>query len=330
MATEQDQPAETLSTTEQLPDPADISIAVLYPGNRADKLTWPLEHSAMDISVEPNYPYNRDIVICDNADRKLGLEVLKNRLADSQLVYRLRGDVFHELDLWGMNPIKHKIATKGVLPNVDGVIAVSDRLADKYNRETGVPSYGAGLAKDPGNWPDVAHTDNIVNGVTLTNMNYWKKVSPIVEWAPVVERVLEDIGGRWRVCGDGDHADRIAEELDDYSHVHYGGYVDAKGELGKSNVMIHPSLLDGQPNSILEGMASNLPVVTNDFAAFTEFDGPINVVRTESELVDALHALANPSVRAVDGEANQDYITHHHSPEAIARQYERACQHLLA
>jgi len=330
MATDE-QTAETLSEpTVHGPDPQDISIGILYPGNRAEKMTWPLSQSEMEVDVEPDDAYERDIVICDNADRNLGREVLKNRFTDSELVYRLRGDVHHELDLWGMHPIKHKIATKGVLPNVDGVIAVSERLAQKFTRKTDVRSFAAGLAKDPDEWPNVSHESVGIQAITLTNMNYWRKVNPIVEWAELVETVLADIGGTWTVCGDGDHADRIQQALAGYSHVEYAGYVDAKDQLRESNVMLHPSLLDGQPNSVLEGMASNLPVVTNDFAAFTEFDGPINIVRTKTELVDELHALANPSVRAVDGELNQDYIAHAHSPEAIARQYERACQHLLA
>lgn len=332
MAIEQDRQAADTLGGERIrgPDPQDISIGILYPGNRVDKMTWPLDHSQMEVDIEPDDAYERDIVICDNADRNLGREVLKNRFTNAELVYRLRGDVFHELDLWGMHPVKHKLATKAVLPNIDGVIGVSERLATKFNRKTNVPSFAAGLAKDPENWPDVSHDSVGIQAVTLTNMNYWKKISPIVEWAGIVETVLQDIGGTWTVCGDGDHADRIQQALAGYSHVEYAGYVDAKDQLSESNLMLHPSLLDGQPNSVLEGMASNLPVVTNDFSAFTDFDGPINIVRTKTELVDELHALVNPSVRAVDGELNQDYIAHAHSPEAIARQYERACQHLLA
>jgi len=333
MATEQEtfEVADTLQPSAEIgPAPADISIGIRYPGNRADRLTVPLSESEMDVAVEPDDAYERDIVICDNADRSLGREVIRNRFTDSTLVYRLRGDVFHELDLWDMHPIKHKIATRGVLPNVDGVIAVSDRLAEKYNRKTGVPSFGAGLAKDPDNWPDVSHDDQEIRAVTLTNMNYWKKVSPLVEWAEIIETVLSDIGGIWRICGDGDHADRIAQAMSGYSHVEYAGLVDPHETLADSNVMLHPSLLDGQPNSVLEGMASGLPVATNDFAAFTEFGGPINVVHTKTELVNELHALANPSVRAVDGDLNERYIRHQHNKRAIARQYERACQHLLA
>lgn len=331
MATDQLPETGTLEATPAV-DPADISVAILYPGNRVRKMSVPLSASEMDVAVEPSDAYERDVVICDNADRDLGKEVLRNRFHDAKLVYRMRGDVFHELDLWGMHPIKHRIATQGVLPRVDGVVAVTDRLAEKYTRKTGVPSGSAGLSKDPDAWPDVTHTDRALRAVTLTNMDYWRKVSPIVEWAGVVDRLFSDndLSGRWRVCGDGRHAGRLREALAGFEHVEFAGFVDAADELADSNVMFHPSLLDGQPNSILEGMATGIPVVTNDFAAFTEYDGPISVVATERDLVDELHALADPSVRRVEGERNESYVREHHSKAAVARQYERFCQQVVS
>ncbi|WP_161607156.1 glycosyltransferase [Halovivax asiaticus] len=291
----------------------------------------PLQHTVMDVSVEPDDAYERDIVICDNADRDLAKEVLKKPFHNAALVYRMRGDVFHELDLWPIHWSKQWIAENIILPNVDGVVAVSDRLADKYRHETGLQAVGsAGLCKRVDEWPAVSHEGEELNIVTLTNMNYWEKIRPIVSWAEPVNAVLSEVGGHWRVCGEGNHDDRLADELASYSHVSYEGWVNADDVLQESNLMLHPSLLDGQPNSVLEGMASNLPVVTNDFEAFTEFPGPLCVASSAVELKDYLRTFTDPNERQNKGRDCREYIQTSHSPEAIAEQYELFCQNVLA
>jgi glycosyltransferase involved in cell wall biosynthesis len=308
---------------------ADISVAILYPGDRVGKMATPLEKSVMDVEIEPNDAYERDIVIADNADRDLGKEVLKKPFTDSQLVYRMRGDVFHELDLWDMHPAKDWIARNIVLQNVDATIAVTDRLAEKFIRHTGIQAGSAGLSKEVTDWPNVSHTESYLKALTLTNANYWQKVKPIVEYAPVVDRVLEEIEGFWHVCGDGDHTDRLASELEQYDNVHWMGYVGAQNYIKDCNLLIHVSNLDGQPNSVLEGMASNLPVITNDFVEFRRYDGPIDVFATEVELRKLLRSYTDPGKRQTAGRANREYIKANHSPEAIAHDYERLCAALL-
>lgn len=313
-----------------LPKLENLSVAILYPGDRVDKMNIPLQASRMEVDVEPDDAFDRDIVICDNADRDLGKEVLRNRLTKSQLVYRMRGDVFYELDLWDMHPVKHWAATRIVLPNVDGVIAVSDRLAEKYQAKTGLNQVdSAGMSKNVSAWPTVTHSDSELRIVTLTNANYWEKVKPIVEWAKPVNNVLDETGGTWRVCGRGKHTAQLKDALEGYDHVEWAGYVDAYEELRTANLMLHPSYLDGQPNSVLEGMASNLPVITNDFAAFVRYEGPLTVVHSQTALHAKLMAYTDPEYRTEDGEANMHYVQEHHSAQAIAQDYERFCFNLI-
>lgn len=315
---------------ERLPvNPHDISVAVLYPGNRIDKMNVPLQASRMDVEVEPTDPYSRDIVVADNADRDLGREVLRNPFHDAKLVYRMRGDVFHELTLWPMHPVKKWAATNIVLPNVDGVIAVTDRLADKFTSETGIDAGSAGLPKEPAEWPTVMHTDRELRIVTLTNTDYWQKIEALVEWAPIVNDVLESVGGRWHICGDGSNDDRLREALEPYAHVSFQGYVDASEELAASNLMIHASHLDGQPNAILEGLACGLPVVTNPFPEFLDFGWPLDVATSMRGLKHQLERYCDPSVRETRGREGTKYIEENHTPDAIARDYERYFARLL-
>lgn len=311
-------------------DVADISVAILYPGDRVDKMGVPLQRSRMDVAVEPDDAFDRDIVICDNADRDLGKEVFRNQITDAKLVYRMRGDVFHELTLWDMHPVKHWAATELVLPNVDGVVAVSERLAEKFRDQTGIDQVGsAGMAKNVSAWPTVSHRDEELRIVTLTNANYWQKVRAIVEWAKAVDQTLAEFGGRWHVCGAGDHADDVERALQHCDNVEWRGYVDAYEELRKSNLMLHPSYLDGQPNSVLEGMASQLPVITTDFAAFQRFDGPIRTVADRQSLRATLEEMVEPHRREALGKRAMTYVHDQHSPDAIAREYEAFCAELM-
>lgn len=313
-----------------VPKLENLSVAILYPGDRVDKMNIPLQASRMEVDVEPADAFSRDIVICDNADRDLGKEVFRNRLTDAKLVYRMRGDVFHELNLWDMHPVKHWAATSVVLPNVDGVVAVSDRLATKFKDKTGLKAVGsAGMAKNVSAWPTREHESHTLQISTLTNANYWEKVRAIVTWAPAVEAVLDETGGTWSVCGAGDHTDRLHDALQEYDHVEWCGYVDAYEQLRTSNLMLHPSYLDGQPNSVLEGMASNLPVITTDFAAFEEFAGPIQTVPDTDSLQTLLYRLTDPEERQSWGRRAMSYVHENHSAEAIARDYERFCYNLI-
>jgi len=309
---------------------SDVSVAILYPGNRVEKMSVPLAASDLDVAIEPPDAYSRDVVIADNADRDLAREVVKNRYTDAKLVYRMRGDIFHELKLWEMHPLKKRLATDYVLPSVDGVVAVTDRMAQKFNQETGVSPVGsASLWIRPDEWPTVTHTDNELRICTLTNPNYWQKVNPCVQWAETVERVLDDVGGYWHICGNGQYSDRLRDELDAYQHVSFVGYVDAKDKLRESNCMIHASALDGFPNAILEGMATNLPVVTNDYVAFQNHAGPVAVQESETELGATLYEYQNPKARQHRGADSLEYVKSNHKPRRVGEAYERYFTRLL-
>ena len=309
-----------------------LSVAVLYPGNRVEKMLRPLQTTDMDVAVEPEDAFERDVVIADNADRALGKEVIRNLWTDSQLVYRLRGDLWRELELWDMHPVK-KWAAEQVPKHVDGVISVTEFLAQKTRQKAGVPAGQAGMWIEPEEYPTAEHTDHELRAVTLTNAGYRRKIWPILEWAPVVESVLADVGGEWRVYGDGDQAMALREGLYAYDHVNYLGYTsDPKRELRWANLMLHPSDLDGQPNAVLEGLASGLPVVTTDFIAFEEWQrngAPILAVSNPDAVRDELKLLLDPPTRDVIGESGRQFASEHHTPERIGQQYQQFLERVV-
>jgi hypothetical protein len=308
----------------------DINVAIIHPGNRVEKMYYPLKESTASVTLDPEDRSGYDILLVDNADRDLGKEVLRRPFEDGKLVYRMRGDVFHELKLWDMPRYKKAIATRFVLPNVGGCIAVTDWMAEKFQQRTGVSPVGAaGLPKRVDDWPAVDHVWDDLRLVTLTNANYLQKIQAIMDWAPHVDPVLDETGGWWAVCGGGQYAGHLREALVEYDHIKMLGYVDAGTQLAKSNAMLHLSYLDGQPNSILEGMASGLPVLTNDFRAFRRFDGPVQVCTSAGELTDRLRDMTDPGERQRLGDGGRRYIGEHHTRAAIGAQYVEYFERLL-
>jgi hypothetical protein len=308
----------------------DLRVAIIHPGNRVEKMYYPLQAAGVDVALEPPDRAGFDILLVDNADRELGGEVLRRPFSDGRLVYRMRGDIFHELKLWEMPGYKKWTARNAVLPYVGGCIAVTDWMAEKFQRKTGVSPVGAaGLPKRVDDWPAVDHTWDELRLTTLTNANYLRKIQAIIDWAPSVERVLADTGGWWAVCGKGKYAGHLREALVEFDHVKMLGYVDAGQQLGKSNAMVHLSYLDGQPNSVLEGLASGLPVLTNEFKAFRHFDGPIQVCDGPDELGKQLRGLTDPDERERWGAKGREYVRANHNRAAIGEQYVEYFQELL-
>lgn len=314
------------------PAESDISVAVLYPGNRVDKMLEPLEATDMDVVIGPPDAYRRDIVILDNADRDMIKPVLRKTFANAKIVYRMRGDLYRELELWDMHPVKKWLAINGVVRGVDAVASVNQILADKAKRLSKVPVAGvAGLSKDPDDYPTADHRDSELRCITLTNANYRRKIRPIVEWAPVVDGVFRTYGGHWRVYGRGDHADLLEDALREYPTVSFEGYTERpKAALSAANCMLHPSNLDGLPNSILEGMASRLPVITNGFEAFTEYGDPLRVADSENALAAMLERATDPTWRDRYGRRGVTAVETRHSPESVGQQYVDLFQKVLA
>ena len=301
----------------------DISVAILYPGTRVDKMQVPLEATEMDVEVEPADAYDFDIVLLDNADRDMIWPVLRRPISHAKIIYRMRGDLYRELELWDMHPLKKWLATNVVVANVDGAICANEILAEKIRRVSGVRSAGvAGLAKRVDDYPRVQHRGTSLRIITLTNAEYLRKIRPLIEYAPVVEDYLSVIGGRWHIYGEGRHAGLLADGLREFDHVDFRGHTERpKAALADSNLMLHLSNLDALPNSMLEGMASNLPVITNDFEAFEVYNGPIHRIGNETQLLDALRKAQAPPWREDRGCRGREFVRQYHTPEAVGQQY---------
>jgi len=313
-----------------LPHAEDISVAVIEQSGRSENLINPLQATEMDVAVDPGDPHARDIVVLDTPDRRLAKEVIKKPLHDAVLVFRMRGDPFYGIDEWIDSPIKCWLARNVVIPGVDGCIAVSPAHARLFEKKTGIESAPSQIPAYPERWPTTTHSDEELRIVTLTNCVYREKVDPLVDAAPTVEQVLDEQGGHWRICGDGNYEKDLAAAVSDYDYISFLGYQDAHEQLRWGNLMVHLSHLDGTPNATLEAMSSQLPVITNDHHTFVDREWPNAVIKSKDELRAALYEYTNPEMRQSRGERGEQHVREKHNDATIGQDYVRYFRRLLS
>jgi len=300
--------------------PSEIDVAVKYLGGRADKLMRPLDASSLNVVVDPQRPQDFDVVMLDQPRYNLAKEVVLNN--NTPVVYRVRGNIWKEMDIWRFGRTKKFVAENFIYPQLDGAIAVTDRLATIFSTKTGVNPVGsAGLSKDLTEWADATHETEELELITLTNFNYKQKVDPMLEYFPVVDGWLDENGGTWHLCGEGIHADRFNKVAEKYDNIIFEGYIDPHEWLPQMDAVIHISNFDAYPNAILEGFASNLPVLTNSFVAFQREHAPNITHTTPHSLVNTLIKLTNSAYRSELGNQGKQYIREYHTASHIGKQY---------
>jgi len=299
------------------------TVAIKSQSERTDRMTKPLDTTAIEYRVDPSDPWAADIYIIETPDREMLKTVIQRPFRNTKVLFRMRGDPYWGIHHWIGNGIKRKIAL-WQLSQVDGCLAIARHQAEKYVEKARRPTHLVPLSIDTDDWPTVAHQDGDLRIVSLTNLMYPDKIDPIVDAAPAVDDVLAEVGGYWRVCGRGKYEDRLRNGLSGLDHVEYAGYVDATDELANANVMVHLSELDVFANAMLEGMASNLPVVTNPHPAFTPHRPALRTVDSTAELCDLLKSLRNSSTRQVLGERGREYVNTNFTHERVGEIFESA------
>lgn len=292
-------------------------LAIISPGDRTDRLTDPLAAVDGTWTVNPDDPTAHDVVICDTPDRDMLRAVARCRVDGTPVLFRQRGDPFWGIDEWLDSRLKKAVLSR-MLRSVDGCLAIAPHQASKFARKTGVPTDLVTLPKAADEWPDSVHTDTELRLLTLTNCVYPDKIEPLAEIAPVVNDVLADSGGTWRIGSWSEGYDGwLRQQLAPYEHIEFELRLDAHAELEWANAMVHHSRLDVLPNAILEGMASRLPVLTNDHVAFRQSAAPLTITRTDQGLRQTLTRFREPAHRRAAGQRGHEYVASEHAPADV-------------
>lgn len=302
-----------------------ISVAVTHPGGRIDKLLDPLETTGLNVVLGPSDPGSHDVILMDQPRSQMVRTMARYR--ETPIIYRVRGNLWKEMDIWRFGRAKRLLATNVVYPRLDGAIAVDARLGHIFKSKTGVGNVGvAGLAKDPSDWPDACHDSEALNLISITNFNYEQKAMPLFHELETINDWLADNGGHLSICGEGYNEHRFRDRCRKLAHVSFEGYIDPKTYLPEMDAMLHISEFDAYPNVILEAMASHLPVLTNNFAAFDRPQTPNLVYR--DDIRNQLDRLTDPEFRSLLADRGYSYVRENHSYETIGQQYQRFIEHI--
>jgi glycosyltransferase involved in cell wall biosynthesis len=298
----------------------------LFGSGRLDNLADPLEAAGVEIVTDPAGP---DAVITDVP----GTTLLKHGLDPTRsgsLVYRLRGNYWAEIGDEPLGDLRARVANRAIFSLADALIAPDDRLAKIMAAETGLGDriHTVPLPKRVDVWPEPNHEGEELTLLTLTNMDYRQKIKPLHAYMSGVNHWLDEHGGHWYICGDGSETASCQRWIDGCEHISYEGFVDAREFLDRADVLLHFSGMDIQaPNAILEGMASGLPVVTNDFGLFDDLP-PVTAVDGNWPLRRTLSRLQDPEVRDRKGHQGRDYVRLRHNPDRIGEQLREVIESL--
>jgi len=303
-------------------------VDIVSPGDRVDKLTAPLDTTPLSVHVNPDRLAG-DVVVCDTPDRQMLATVIKCRLRGTPVIFRMRGNPWWGIEHWFNSRLKARVMD-WMLHSVTGCIALAPHHAELFARRTGIKTEMVRLPKVASEWPTVTHRDSELRCVTLTNAVYPEKVDPLVARAPDIAAVLDETGGRWRIgsWSEGHHG-KLQALADEYRCIEFGLRLDAAEELADANCLLHFSHLDALSNAALEGLASGVPVVTNNHVAYRHSDAPLAVTHSAEELRQQLRAYTDPAARGRAGVRGREYVARHHSPEQIGRELHAALERLV-
>lgn len=302
------------------------TVAILSQSDRTKEITNPLDTTDITYAVDPPNPWEYDALTIETPDRQMTKYALRGKLADTTVIFRMRGDpywgIHHWYDhpLWPVRKAKQYVALKQ-LGWVDSCAALAPHQADTYREHTDVPTRLVPLSRDVSDWPTTTHTRETIEALTFTNCSYPTKMAPLYEYADTVNGVLADVGGHWHIGGKGRYSDELADAMADYQHITFHGYVDAREYLQRCNLMLHLSDFDAFAGAILEGFASHLPVVTTEHPAFENPETPNDAIDSATELRQTLQRYTDPRNRQSRGDAGAASVAAHYSHEQVGQEW---------
>jgi glycosyltransferase involved in cell wall biosynthesis len=235
-----------------------------------------------------------------------------------------------------------RLLNRWTIPLVTHVVAVSERVAAYAEREFWIP-------------PDRLST--IVNGVDLDHFRPVKRErepnAPTLGCTARLHRkndhatLIQAIAGlsaRWPearllLVGRGPEETRLRKLVDALgvsSRVHFlGEYPDVASSLAQMDVYVQSSVAEGMPNSVLEAMATGLPVVATAVGGTPEIvtDGETGLLVPPGDPVALAEAidklLADPRLAEAFGRAGRARVEAHFGEKLMLQQVEALLDRLV-
>ena len=307
----------------------------------------PVEHKLDLQGAAPLWPSVEGADVVHTHDRRAGLfGRLAGRLRGARVVHTLHGmpeEIAARIgredapDPPGVSRgriawlLQGYLRIESALTRLGHVVAPSQAMAD-FMVTNGFPSrlvhvipYGIEATGDVRR----PERDALVAGVAV-NLEYWKGIDVLLDAARLVEEPL-----RLEIYGVGSLREELERRAEGLEARFHGFVPDMCGPLAGLDVLVQPSRADNLPLSILEAMASGLPVIGTRVGGIPELvlDGETGLLvepENPRALAEALDSLAeNAERRAELGRRGRERVEEHFSAEAVARRtlalYEELC-----
>ncbi|MBL7206674.1 MAG: glycosyltransferase family 4 protein [Candidatus Aenigmarchaeota archaeon] len=142
-----------------------------------------------------------------------------------------------------------------------------------------------------------------------------KGIDYLIKSIPLLEKQLKDF--EIVIIGEGNQEielKRLSRNLGVEKFINFEGYVphDNLPEIySKSDVFVLPSLNEGMSNTVLEAMASGLPIITTDTGGTNELmkdNGVIVPPKNEQAISEAIVKISNESIRKDMGKKSREIV----------------------
>ncbi len=164
--------------------------------------------------------------------------------------------------------------------------------------------------------------------VTVTNFNFWDKVSVFIESVPIIYSILQKHNLKWEIYGGGNFFEQIVDQLPQFKFL-FKGQADLEtlsNAYSKSIAMIYLSRMDALPNTFLEAGLYRLPIIVNSDCpaiefVLDEFNG-LHLDLRDPEQMDRIMKEFMSFRHNELGENNYHYVTKNFSPKVLAKRLE--------
>lgn len=299
-------------------------------------------------------PSDRELVIADTFGRFGVLAFVLSARWRLPLVVRMRGDLLREtadvLSSGDRKDLGYQLrrqigdrAALAVLRRSRLVIVNSDYMRRRMESAYGISR--TAVVHNPFTLFPEADSQRVVDSLpagrlqllTLTHFRYTAKVEPLIEavrgWLP--RDAFERLDIQWLICGEGPHRSALqkavlAHGLSDRVHV-LGNRRDVPRLLNWSHIVVHLTRLDTFPNSLLEAMAFERPIITNRESCGSReqvlHDQNGYVVGSSGEFLTALERYgADPALRKRHGSAGHGLLEERFTVDAVKPSLHSALQ----
>jgi glycosyltransferase involved in cell wall biosynthesis len=170
--------------------------------------------------------------------------------------------------------------------------------------------------------------DGPLSLVTVTKFYFEDKARGVLDLLRILDRALQsrDREVRLTVVGGGRYLDPVARKAASFRvPVRFTGFLDNPAEvLKQADIFVYYSDHDNFPLTLLEAMATSLPVLTNDVGAAREIlgDGEGMIAGTDEEYAGMLgRLLGDAGLRRAMGQRARRKVEEQFSWHTVAAQY---------